>query len=226
MAPRPAKARKPGRSSPLAVTERLSLDRFVADLSRLPFPLPSGPCWRIVGEVESLLQSGLRAVGSDYSLLGRGIAVHRSARIAASAELTGPVILGPGSRVGPCAILRGGVWADQDAVIGPHTEVKSSLLFAGAAAAHRNYVGNSVLGAGVNLEAGVVLANHLNERPDKSIFVLLDGNVVPTGLVKFGAILGDGCRIGANSVTSPGTLLAPGAVVPRLTLVDQLAPSG
>jgi UDP-N-acetylglucosamine diphosphorylase / glucose-1-phosphate thymidylyltransferase / UDP-N-acetylgalactosamine diphosphorylase / glucosamine-1-phosphate N-acetyltransferase / galactosamine-1-phosphate N-acetyltransferase len=208
------------------VTENPRLDRFVADLSRLPFPLPDGPCWRVVGQIESLVQAALRAVGSEYSLLGPGIAVHRSATIAPSAELTGPVILGPDSRVGSYAILRGGVWADRDVTIGPHAEVKGSLLFAGAAAAHRNYIGDSVVGAEVNLEAGVVLANHYNERTDRSISVLLAGNAVPTGLVKFGAVLGDGCRVGANSVTSPGTLLEPGTVVPRLALVDQLGPPG
>ena len=152
--------------------------------------------------------------------------MHRSATVAASAELTGPVIIGPGSRVGPGALLRGGVWTGPDVTIGPHAEIKGSLLFAGAAAAHRNYVGDSVLGAGVNLEAGAVLANHFNERADKSVFVLVGGEVMATGLVKFGAVLGDGCRVGANSVTSPGTLLPPGAIVPRLTLVDQLGTSG
>ncbi len=208
------------------MTESPRLDRFVADLSRLPFTLPDGPCWQIIGRIESLVRGALRAVGADYSLIGPGVAIHRSAAIASSAELTGPVILGPDSRVGSCAILRGGVWADRNVTIGPHAEVKSSLLFARSAAAHRNYIGDSVVGADVNLEAGAVLANHYNERGDKSISVLLGGNAVPTGLVKFGAILGDGCRIGANSVTSPGTLLPPGAVVPRLTLVDQLAPPG
>jgi UDP-N-acetylglucosamine diphosphorylase / glucose-1-phosphate thymidylyltransferase / UDP-N-acetylgalactosamine diphosphorylase / glucosamine-1-phosphate N-acetyltransferase / galactosamine-1-phosphate N-acetyltransferase len=208
------------------VTESPRLDRFVADLGRIPFALPDGPCWRVIGQIETLLRVALTAVGADYSLLGPGIAVHRSATIAPSAELTGPVILGPGSRVGSYAILRGGVWADRDVTIGPHAEVKGSLLFAGSAAAHRNYVGDSVIGAEVNLEAGVVLANHYNERADRSISVLLDGNAVPTGLVKFGAVIGDGCRVGANSVTSPGTLLVPGTVVPRLTLVDQPGSSG
>jgi UDP-N-acetylglucosamine diphosphorylase / glucose-1-phosphate thymidylyltransferase / UDP-N-acetylgalactosamine diphosphorylase / glucosamine-1-phosphate N-acetyltransferase / galactosamine-1-phosphate N-acetyltransferase len=78
----------------------------------------------------------------------------------------------------------------------------------------------------VNLEAGAVLANHLNERADRQISVSYDGNVIPTGLVKFGALVGDGCKIGANAVTSPGTLLPPGTIVPRLVLVDQLASSG
>ena len=81
------------------------------------------------------------------------------------------------------------------------------------------------MGQDVNLEAGAVLANHFNEREDKRIFVLIAGNAADTGLVKFGAVLGDGCRIGANAVTSPGTLLPPGTVVPRLALVDQLAPT-
>jgi hypothetical protein len=35
--------------------------------------------------------------------------------------------------------------------------------------------------------------------------------------------VGDGTRIGANAVTSPGTLLLPRRVVGRLTLVNQVA---
>lgn len=65
-----------------------------------------------------------------------------------------------------------------------------------------------------------------NERVDKQISVRVDGQVVVTGLTKFGALIGDGSRIGANAVTSPGTLLPPGSVVPRLGLVDQLGAGG
>jgi NDP-sugar pyrophosphorylase family protein len=162
----------------------------------------------------------------EFERAAPDVAVHRTATVAASAELTGPAIVGPGSRIGHGALLRGGVWTGGDVTVGPQSEIKASLLFAGSTAAHRNYVGDSVVGAGVNLEAGAVLANHFNERTDKAIFVLLAGNVVATGLVKFGAVLGDGCRVGANSVTSPGTLLRPGAIVPRLTLIDQLSASG
>jgi NDP-sugar pyrophosphorylase family protein len=188
--------------------------------------LPAGPCWQVIGQVESLIRSALTRLPPDFELIAPEIAVHRSATVAASAELTGPVIAGAGCQIGPCALLRSGVWAGRDVTIGPHAEIKGSLLFARSAAAHRNYVGDSIVGADVNLEAGVVLANHFNERADKSVFVLLDGNAAPTGLVKFGAVLGDGCRIGANSVTSPGTLLRPGTIVPRLTLIDQLSASG
>jgi NDP-sugar pyrophosphorylase family protein len=199
------------------------LASFVRDLSRLPGRAPGGPPWQLIGHVEALVRDALGTLGEDFARIGPEIAAHRTATVASSAELAGPVILGPGCRVGPGTVLRGGVWADQDVTIGPHSEIKASLVFAGSAAAHRNYVGNSIIGQDVNLEAGAVLANHFNERADKSVLVALDGNVLATGLTKFGAILGDGCRIGANAVTSPGTLLPPGTIVPRLALVDQLA---
>jgi NDP-sugar pyrophosphorylase family protein len=199
------------------------LASFVRDLSRLPGRPPGGPPWQLIGQVEALVRDALGTLGEDFALIGLEIAAHRTATVASSAELSGPVILGPGCRVGPGAVLRGGVWADRDVTIGPHSEIKASLVFAGSAAAHRNYVGDSIIGQDVNLEAGAVLANHFNERADKSVLVTMDGNVMATGLTKFGALLGDGCRIGANAVTSPGTLLPPGTIVPRLALVDQLA---
>jgi NDP-sugar pyrophosphorylase family protein len=203
--------------------QAVDLADYVSAASRFPSRLPEGPAWQVIGQVDALVRLALTGLGGDFRLLGPQVAAHRSAVVAESAELTGPVILGPGCRVGAGAVLRGGVWADQEVTVGPHSEIKGSLLFAGSAAAHRNYVGDSIVGQDVNLEAGAVLANHFNERTDKEIFVLAGGNAVPTGLVKFGAILGDGCRIGANAVTSPGTLLPPGTVVPRLALIDQLA---
>jgi UDP-N-acetylglucosamine diphosphorylase / glucose-1-phosphate thymidylyltransferase / UDP-N-acetylgalactosamine diphosphorylase / glucosamine-1-phosphate N-acetyltransferase / galactosamine-1-phosphate N-acetyltransferase len=200
------------------------LRHYVARAHRLRADLAEGPAWEAIGQVDRLVRLALAALADDFGLAGSQIAVHRTAVVATSAEISGPAIIGPGCRVGPGAILRAGVWTDEQVTIGPHSEVKASLIFAGSALAHRNYVGDSIVGQDVNLEAGAVLANHFNERSDKSIFALVAGRAVATGLVKFGAVVGDRCRIGANAVTSPGTLLPPGTVVPRLALVDQLAP--
>lgn len=202
------------------------LSRFILDASQLPVALPKDAPWRIVGRVSDLVLELLGSLPPWFERISAEVAVHRLATVASSALLTGPVILSAGCRVGHGAVLRGGVWAGEEAIIGPHSEIKGSLLLARAAAAHRNYVGDSIVGAGVNLEAGAVLANHFNERADKQINVRVDGQVVATGLTKFGALIGDGSRIGANAVTSPGTLLPPGSVVPRLGLVDQLGAGG
>lgn len=175
----------------------------------------------MVGQAESLVREVLDALSGDFRRSG-DVAVHLSATIHESAVLTGPVIVSARCRIGPGAVLRAGTWLGANVTIGPHSEIKGSLVFAGSAAAHRNYVGDSIIGQDVNLEAGAVLANHFNERADKRILVRAGDQIIDTGLVKFGAVLGDGTRIGANAVTTPGTLLQPGSVVPRLGLVDQM----
>jgi UDP-N-acetylglucosamine diphosphorylase / glucose-1-phosphate thymidylyltransferase / UDP-N-acetylgalactosamine diphosphorylase / glucosamine-1-phosphate N-acetyltransferase / galactosamine-1-phosphate N-acetyltransferase len=200
------------------------LRRYVAGAHRFRADLADAPAWAAIGQVDRLVRLAISALRDDFRMAGPQVAVHRTAVVAESAEISGPAVIGPGCRVGPGAILRGGVWTDEQVTIGPHSEVKASLIFAGSAVAHRNYVGDSIVGQDVNLEAGAVLANHLNERADKSIFVLVAGTAVATGLIKFGAVVGDRSRIGANAVSSPGTLLPPGTVVPRLALIDQLAP--
>jgi UDP-N-acetylglucosamine diphosphorylase / glucose-1-phosphate thymidylyltransferase / UDP-N-acetylgalactosamine diphosphorylase / glucosamine-1-phosphate N-acetyltransferase / galactosamine-1-phosphate N-acetyltransferase len=134
---------------------------------------------------------------------------HRSAAVASSAVLTGPVILAAGWPVAPGAVLRGGVWAGEDVTIGPHSEIKASLLFAWSAATQRSCASGSIIGRAVNLEAGAVLANHFNERADKQISMRIDGQVVATGLTKFGALIGDGSRIGANAVAASRPRPAP-----------------
>jgi acetyltransferase-like isoleucine patch superfamily enzyme len=87
-----------------------------------------------------------------------------------------------------------------------------------------NFVGDSIIGSDVNLEAGAVVANHFNERPKQEIVLHVGGRSIRTGVVKFGALIGDHSRVGANAVLSPGTVLPPKAVVGRLTLVNQSTP--
>jgi len=115
------------------------------------------------------------------------------------------------------------VFLDRDVRVGPSCEVKASVVFQGAALAHLNYVGDSLIGARANLEAGAVLANRFNEREDKRIAVVAGGRLVSTGVERFGALVGDDSCIGANAVTTPGTLLPPRSIVRRLELVDQAA---
>ncbi|WP_370455742.1 hypothetical protein [Imperialibacter sp. EC-SDR9] len=124
--------------------------------------------------------------------------------------------------MGAHAYLRGGVVLGQGVTIGPGCEVKSSIVFDHSSLAHFNFVGDSIVGSNVNFEAGAVIANHYNERQDKQIRVLHQGGVVETGSTKFGALVGDNCKVGANAVLSPGTVLDKNEVVKRLELVEQV----
>jgi UDP-N-acetylglucosamine diphosphorylase / glucose-1-phosphate thymidylyltransferase / UDP-N-acetylgalactosamine diphosphorylase / glucosamine-1-phosphate N-acetyltransferase / galactosamine-1-phosphate N-acetyltransferase len=148
------------------------------------------------------------------------IAVHRSARVESGAVLKGPLILGPECFVASGAYLRGGNWVAERCIFGPGAELKSSFVFSGSKLAHFNFVGDSILGADVNFEAGSIVCNYRNERVDKEILVRDGSQLYRTGARKFGAVVGDHVRVGANAVVAPGALLKPGDVVRRAALRD------
>jgi bifunctional N-acetylglucosamine-1-phosphate-uridyltransferase/glucosamine-1-phosphate-acetyltransferase GlmU-like protein len=186
---------------------------LLIDVSMLP--------WEIVQCIPVMLPEIIKRLDADYRI-ENDIAIHRSATIEQHVVLKGPIIIGAGSFIGAHAYLRGGVFLDDGVSVGPGCEIKSTIILKRSALAHFNFVGDSFIGANVNMEAGSVIANHYNEREDKLIRVADRELVIATGLTKFGALVGDYCRIGANAVLSPGTTLTPGTIVKRLELIDQL----
>ena len=108
-----------------------------------------------------------------------------------------------------------------DVTIGPSVEVKSSFVFSNSSIAHFNFVGDSLLGANTNIEAGAIVANHHNDRLDKTISVRTNGQLSSIDTTKFGALIGDNAKIGANAVLNPGTIIEPNEIVGRLCHVDQ-----
>jgi len=181
------------------------------------------PPWKLCGDAVALVRSVIQRQVASFRMLREGIAVHETATIEDGAILKPPCIIGAKCFVAAHAYLRDGVWLGPGVVIGPSVEIKSSLIGPNSRAAHFNFVGNSILGASVNLEAGAIVANHRNELADKEIVCVIDGVAIRTGCEKFGALIGDDCKIGANAVLAPGTILRRGTIVPRLKLVDQTA---
>jgi len=204
------------------MSERIfSVPAYIADaFVRCPPLTDYATPWDMCVHAVEVVRAVLRTLGSEFAVVGE-VAVHRAAVVEAGAVVRAPAVVSDGCVVGAHAYLRDGVFLDRDVRVGPSCEVKASFVFRGSALAHLNYVGNSLIGARVNLEAGAVLANRLNEREDKRISVLAGGRLVSTGVERFGALVGDDSRIGANAVTTPGTLLPPRSIVRRLELVDQ-----
>lgn len=178
------------------------------------------PPWLLTSRAMDLVGDRVGQLGPDYHVAD-AVAVHRSATVETGAIVKGPAIVGPGSYVASGAYLRGGCWLQADCTVGPGSELKSAYLFEGAKLAHFNFVGDSLLGRDVNLEAGAIIANHRNEAPEAPLVLTVDGRLFETGLTKFGALVGDHAKVGANAVIAPGAVLPPRTLVARLALVDQ-----
>lgn len=200
----------------------LALERYTATLrADLPGIAAELAPWHVIRRLDALIGELIRRADPAMFRLNDGNCIHRRATVEAGATIKRPAYVAADAFVAAHAYIRGNVFVGERCHVGPGSEVKQSIVLAETRLAHFNYVGDSIIGRDVNLEAGAVIANHFNERADKTISVAVDGVRISTGMTKFGALVGDGCRIGANAVLSPGTLLAPGAVIGRLELVRQ-----
>lgn len=184
--------------------------------------------WEVVARLKERLDQKLAAgvvMDENVRVAGGVIIDCRKITIGAGAVvepgaviLEGPVYIGPGAHVRSGAYIRGAAYIGAGALVGHATEVKNGILLAGAKAPHFNYVGDSILGHGVNLGAGSILSNYrLDGKPVK---VTWSGRREETGLTKLGAIVGDRCSIGCNVVCNPGTILLPGTRIPPVTAVS------
>ncbi|MEA1784635.1 LpxA family transferase [Arenibacter sp. GZD96] len=177
--------------------------------------------WEVTSALKELLENCIAQLG-DAFMIRDGIAIHKSATIEKNVTFKRPVVIMEKAYVAANTYFREGVFLDTSSKIGPGCEVKCSVIGTHSALAHFNYVGNSLIGAHVNFEAGSIAANHYNERDSKEIHVHFNNTMMVTGVSKFGALVGDHCKIGANAVLSPGTVLAKNKIIRRLELVEQI----
>lgn len=176
--------------------------------------------WHITSMLPHLLMDMIPQLNQDF-IISDGVAIHKSATIEQGAVLKAPIVVCAHSFIGAHAYLREGVYLGESVVIGPGCEIKSSLICAKSTIAHFNFIGDSIIGNHVNFEAGAITANYHNNKVDKRIFVAHQSNVIDIGVDKFGSLIGDHSKIGANAVLSPGTLLPKYFMVNRLQLIDQ-----
>ena len=150
--------------------------------------------------------------------------LHPSVKLPAYATLIGPAWIGARTEIRPGAFIRGNVIVGEGCVLGNACEFKNCLLMDGVQVPHFSYVGDSILGNGAHLGAGVICSTlRLDQQP---VVVRTDQAAFATGLRKLGAILGDGAEVGCNSVLNPGAVLGRRALVgPAMAFSGYLPPA-
>lgn len=158
---------------------------------------------------------------------GEDIWVAKSAKVAPTACLNGPLIIDEDAEIRHCAFIRGSAIIGKCSVVGNSTEIKNDIIFNSVQVPHYNYVGDSILGYKSHMGAGSITSN---VKSDKTLVVVKDklesGEEIETGLKKFGAMLGDHVEVGCNSVLNPGTVICPNCNVYPLSSVRGVIPAG
>ncbi|MDX2187521.1 MAG: UDP-N-acetylglucosamine diphosphorylase [Opitutaceae bacterium] len=177
------------------------------------FPLDAAP-WSWVQAIAKALAGIQRSVPAQVPpgvLIEGAVHLDPSVKLPPFACIMGPAYIGPGTEIRPGAYIRGNVIIGAKCVIGNSCEFKNSLLLDGVQVPHFSYVGDSVLGNGSHLGAGVILSNLRLDQ--KAISVRIAGQPTDTGMRKLGALLGDSAEVGCNAVLQPGTILGKRALV-------------
>ena len=205
----------------LKISSLYSLDKTIAAdiFEGLTYP------WEALPKIsEFIIQLGKTLDPNIYEQRGENIYVARSAKVAPTAYLGGPLIICEGAEIRHCAFSRGSAIVGRNAVVGNSTELKNSLLFDSVQVPHYNYVGDSILGYKAHMGAGSITSNL---KADKTLVTIMcRGEKIETGVKKFGAMLGDYADIGCNSVLNPGTVIGKNTSVYPLSMVRGYVESG
>ena len=178
--------------------------------------------WQALSGIAQFIRETGKTLGSEYSQVSPEVWVHKTAKIAPTAYIGSPAIIGADTEVRHCAFIRGSALVGKGCVVGNSTELKNVILFDGVQVPHYNYVGDSILGYKAHMGAGSITSN---VKSDKTPVVIHCGSGVKTGLKKVGAMLGDCVEVGCNSVLNPGTVIGRNSSVYPLSSVRGVIPS-
>jgi hypothetical protein len=179
--------------------------------------------WEVLPKIEEFIISlGKTLDKNEYEEKGENIWIAKSAKVAPTAYIAGPAIIGKNAEIRHCAFIRGKAIVGEGAVVGNSTELKNVILFNKVQVPHYNYVGDSILGYKSHMGAGSITSNVKSDK--KLVIVKNDKEQIETGLKKFGAMLGDEVEVGCSSVLNPGTVIGKHTNIYPLSSVRGVVP--
>lgn len=180
--------------------------------------------WEALPKIHDfIINLGERLPKEIYEERGEHIWVAKSAKVAPTACLNGPLIVDEDAEIRHCAFVRGNAIVGKGAVVGNSTELKNVVLFNKVQVPHYNYVGDSILGYKSHMGAGSITSN---VKSDKTLVVVKGKGIsIETGLKKMGALLGDNVEVGCNSVLNPGTVIGRNTNIYPTSMVRGVIPA-
>ena len=179
--------------------------------------------WEVLSKIgDFIISMGNTLSLEEYDKKGENVWIAKSAKVAPTAFINGPAIIGKEAEVRHCAFIRGNAIVGEGAVVGNSTELKNVILFNKVQVPHYNYVGDSILGYKSHMGAGSITSN---VKSDKTLVNIQKGiEKIETNLKKMGAVLGDYVEVGCNSVLNPGTVIGKESSIYPLSMVRGFIP--
>ena len=180
--------------------------------------------WEVLPKISSfILELGATLPEEEYEKRGENVGGAKAAKVAPTAFIGGPAIIGKEAEIRHCAFIRGNAIVGEGAVVGNSTELKNVILFNKVQVPHYNYVGDSVLGYKSHMGAGSITSNGKSDK--KLVVIKTPEGGIETGMKKFGAMLGDNVEVGCGTVLNPGSVVGKGTNIYPLSMVRGYVPA-
>ena len=180
--------------------------------------------WEVLPLISAfIVKLGHTLSEEEYEKKGENVWIAKSAKVAPTAWINGPAIIGKDAEIRHCAFIRGNALVGEGAVVGNSTELKNVILFNKVQVPHYNYVGDSILGYKSHMGAGSITSNVKSDK--KLVVVKATEQNMETGMKKFGAMLGDEVEVGCGSVLNPGTVVGSHSNIYPLSSVRGVVPA-
>lgn len=222
---------KPSERGELEITDSIRL--LIKDGGNVLVSKVPSECWLDIGRPWDIFDANMRVLKSiEPSILGsiedgahiRGLVfVGKDALIRSGSYIEGPAYIGDGSDIGPNCYIRPYTSIGRNVRVGNACEIKNSILMDNVHVGHLSYIGDSIIGEGCNLGAGFISANLRFDK--KTIKMRVKGEVVDTGRIKIGVIMGDRVMAGVGALFMPGVTVGPnGWIGPNVVVYEDVPP--
>lgn len=195
------------------------------DVTVLPaedYWIPIGYPWHVIEATEYFLQNQQSrvegTVSADVTQTGT-LTLPKSSTVLAGCHLEGNILVGEGVTIGPNARILGNTAIGNHTTIGFSVEIDNSVIGDNTSIQRLAFIGTSVLGNNITIAGGTMLVNTRND--ERTIETLVKGAMIDTKRTKFGAVIGDQVKLGANTTVYPGRKIWPGISTRPGQIVDK-----
>lgn len=181
--------------------------------------------WEVLPDISDfIIELGNTLSEKEYDMPEENVWISKTANIAKTAYIKGPVIICENAEIRHCAFIRGNAIIGKNTVVGNSTEIKNVILFDNVQVPHYNYVGDSILGYKAHMGAGSLTSNVKSDKKNVVIKNNVTGEAIETNRKKVGAMLGDFVEIGCGSVLNPGSVIGKNTNIYPLSSVRGVVP--
>jgi bifunctional UDP-N-acetylglucosamine pyrophosphorylase / glucosamine-1-phosphate N-acetyltransferase len=158
------------------------------------------------------MAAGVTLLDPSTTYIDPGVRIGQDTVIHPCTMIEGNSVIGRACHIGPYARIRTGVRLSDHVTVGNFTEIVRSRIGAGVRMHHHSYLGDAIVGAGVNIGAGTITANY--DGKHKHTTQIHAKAFIGSGTVIVApASIGAGATTGAGSVVTAGTRVAAHSTV-------------